>query len=522
MLKVMIVDDEPKVREGLKTIIKWEEYGYEICCECADGIEGLNMVGSLKPDLVMVDIRMPEMNGLEFIEKAKQEGCQSKFIILTGYADFSYTKKAIQLSVYSYLLKPVEEVELIQNILEIKNVLSKEKEVSSYINDGKIYSRDAAIKAALKGDGGFLKQECFLETSLLTSSKTFQVALADMRDIVTNYNPDSLIKGIYSQLFGNSKNLNFVFEIDGQVCIVLVDSETPRNKRILEKLSAYLSRITCREILITLGSKVEGIGDISKSYGNAVALIDKKFYFSSAGLLEWEELKYDIMFSDPCSDAKSLEIDIPKCIEKLFVVAEVMNRSRMQEIIIDLFAVLRAKKYSEMKLKGFIVNLLNAVYEKTVEKHPLLSEVLPLGEDRVAGVYDKTNLNQLMEYFMLQMEKLIEIISTVDSQKVIKKIILYIESNYHRDLTLEMLGGLFGYNSCYLGKVIRQFTGEHFNTYLEKVRIEQAKILLQQGFKVSDVAYRTGFKNIDYFYLKFKKNVGLSTSEYKKKKMSNF
>ena len=101
---------------------------------------------------------------------------------------------------------------------------------------------------------------------------------------------------------------------------------------------------------------------------------------------------------------------------------------------------------------------------------------------------------------------------------MIKRIIRYIDENYQQDLTLEMLGSLFGYNSCYLGKVIKQHTGCRFNTYLENIRIEHAKRLLLQGYRAGDVALKTGFRNIDYFYYKFKKNVGISTSEFRKEK----
>ena len=517
MLKVMIVDDEPKVREGLKTIINWKDHGYCICGECADGIEGLDMVGKLTPDLILVDIRMPEMNGLEFIEKVKKEGCISKFVILTGYSDFAYTKKAIQLSVYTYLLKPVEEEELVQTIHGIRDLIMSEKEVTGYINDGKKYSRDSVIKAILMGDREYKKTENYANVIKFTSSKLFQVAVADIRDKVAGYNPDAVIKGIYSELFKNSRNDNFVFETDGRICIVLADGDISRNKRMLKNLSEYMLRLIHTDFLIALGRVTEGIADIDISYKDATSLIDKKFYFMHAGIAVWDELKEDAALADPCTlEQDRREIDIVQCIERLLIASEVGNRTRYEAIVSELFSVLKTRKYSEMKFKGFCSNILNAVYKKALEKYPVLTELIPIDEERVTGVYDKTDIQQLSIYFIAQLDKLAKYISSVDSQIVIKKIIQYIEDNYHQDLTLDMLGGLFGYNSCYLGKVFKHFTGKSFNDYMEKVRIENAKVLLMKGFKVSDVACMTGFKNLDYFYSKFKKNVGVSTSEYRK------
>ena len=516
MFNVLIVDDEPKVREGLKTIINWKDHGYCICGECADGIEGLDMVGKLKPDLVLVDIRMPEMNGLEFIEKAKKAGCISKFIILTGYSDFTYTKKAIQLGVYSYLLKPVEEEELVQTINQIREAIICEREVTGYIDDGKKYSRDSVVKAILMGDKGCESSESHTKSDGFASSKMFQVAMADIRDKVAGYNPDAVIKGIYSELSKNSRNENYVFEIDGRICIVLADGDTARNKRTIKYLSVFIKGLIHTDVLLALGRMTEGLADINISYKDATGLIDKKFYFMNTGIAVWDELKDDPVLADACTPVRcGSETDIVQCIEKLFVASEVGDGNRIETIVSELFSILRNRKYSEMKFKGFCSNVLNAVYKKALEQYPVLAGTIPSDEERITGVDDKTDICQLLGYLIMQLGKLAEYISSVDTQKVIKKIIKYIEDNYHQDLTLDMLGGLFGYNSCYLGKVFRHYTGEHFNVYLEKVRIGIAKTLLLKGYKVSEVACRTGFKNIDYFYLKFKKNVGVSTKNLK-------
>lgn len=517
MLSVMIVDDEPKVREGLKTIINWKEHGYFICGECANGIEGLDMAGKLKPDLVLVDIRMPEMDGLEFIENTKKEGCTSKFIILTGYSDFAYAKKAIRLNVYSYLLKPVEEEELLQIVKQIREAIIREKEVKDYIDSGKKYSRNSEIKAMLLADRECGKSGYCPGSAGLSSSRSFQVAVADIRDKVAGYNPDAVIKGIYMELFKNSRKEHFVFEIDGRICTVLSDGDTAINKRILKYLSDYIRGLLHTDILIALGRMTGDIADINISYMDAIRLVDKKFYFMHAGIAVWDELKDDPVFADDCASMRNdSEMDMNQYIEMLFVASEVGKKGRIETIVTELFTVLKLRKYPEMKFKGFCSNMLNAVYKRALERYPALAGMTPSDEERIAEVYDKADMRQLLNYFSVQLYRLADYIYDADSQKVIKKVIQYIEENYQMDLTLDMLGELFGYNSCYLGKVFRHYTGEHFNVYLEKVRIENAKALLMKGYKVRDVAYMTGFRNIDYFYLKFKKNVGISTSKFRK------
>jgi len=517
MLRVMIVDDEPKVREGLKTIIKWSEYGYSICGECADGIEGLEMIKKLEPDLVLVDIKMPEMNGLEFIEAARQNGISSRFIILTGYSDFAYTKKAIQLSVDSYLLKPVDEEELIQNLIQIREEILKDREIRKSLNDAQKITRDSMVRSVMKDDSGRLAAEWDGKIPGMSGSRSFQVALVQFAEDSAVYGSDAVIRETDALLFGSSKNDSFVIDMDGKMCIVFADSDIDRSGRLLKEAADYLCSRGLTPAITALGRKADGIAGIGRSYADAVRLTDKRFYFGSSALLNWDELKDDSIFRDDCeADKAGNDIDIGKITEGLYVAAEVMNTGRIRELASEICRALRDSKYSELRIKGFCTNLLNAVYEKAMHRYPALSGKLPSYDERVAGIYDQPDICRLEEYIARQLEALSGIISAVDPQSVIKKIIRYIDENYQQDLTLEKLGGLFGYNSCYLGKVIKQYTGCNFNTYLENVRIDHAKELLLRGCKAGEAALRTGFRNIDYFYYKFKKNVGLSTSEFKK------
>lgn len=120
MLKVLVIDDEPIVREGLKKIIDWEGNGYTICGEGIDGIDGLNKILTLKPDLVLIDLKMPGIFGIEVINMAQEKGFSGEFIILTGYSDFSFAQSAIRLGVRSYILKPIDEEELLETIKNIR------------------------------------------------------------------------------------------------------------------------------------------------------------------------------------------------------------------------------------------------------------------------------------------------------------------------------------------------------------------------------------------------------------------
>ena len=132
MLRVMLVDDEPFIRQGMKILIDWKKYGYEVVAEAENGIEALKIMQKEQIDLVFADLRMPGMSGIEFVEKALSLGFEmTYFVILTGYADFDSAKKAIRLHVQDYILKPIQKIEverLLESLSESLQNLSKNKE----------------------------------------------------------------------------------------------------------------------------------------------------------------------------------------------------------------------------------------------------------------------------------------------------------------------------------------------------------------------------------------------------------
>ena len=125
MLKVLVVDDEYYFRQALKVTIEWEKWGFEICDEAKNGKIALEKMNTLKPDIVIVDINMPVMDGLEFLHFLNELDINVKVIILTGHSEFNYAKQAVQLGVYNYILKPIDEDELLKCLLDIKNTIKK-------------------------------------------------------------------------------------------------------------------------------------------------------------------------------------------------------------------------------------------------------------------------------------------------------------------------------------------------------------------------------------------------------------
>ncbi|HHU74477.1 MAG TPA: response regulator [Clostridiales bacterium] len=149
MYQLMIIDDEPVVRAGIKYLIDWEDYDFEICSEGIDGRDGLRKILVYQPDLVLVDLKMPGLSGIELIREARKEGFEGKFIILTGYSDLDFAKSAVSLGVRAYLLKPIDEDELIDNIKEVQAELDAKKNLDDYFTISELKERQDVLRRIL-------------------------------------------------------------------------------------------------------------------------------------------------------------------------------------------------------------------------------------------------------------------------------------------------------------------------------------------------------------------------------------
>lgn len=503
MLRVLIIDDEKLVREGLKTVIKWSDYNFYVCGEGVDGFDGLEKMDSLKPDLVLVDIKMPEMDGLEFIRQAKKKGHNAKFVILSGFSDFIYAKKAIELGVNSYLLKPVEDDELIEKVSALGIIISQEKELQ--VRNHKKHFIENVILSLLRGQKVDTDITSHIQNCEIVNHGSYQVAVISKlsKDC---FSLEDSINNMYEK-----KSTVIPFSMDGITGIIFTEKDQQRNYITLDNYSGYVREKYGLEVVACVGRPVNSIYQLRVSYDDALEILENRFFYSrSTNVLTFKDI-----FNRSAENEELEEFDLPFCIERLFTAADAGDGNSLEKTVSKLFKVFLYKRYTEVKIKGLCINVLNEVFNLVIDYYPVLKKEIPTNSLIMTEIHDIQNFYKLKDYFLTSLRKLIPIIDNVGMTNILKKIQVYIDKNYERDLTLELLGELFGYNSSYLGKVFRNYSGDSFNSYLEKIRLENAKKMLLKGYKVNDVACKTGFKNVDYFYVKFKKYVGVSTSEYK-------
>ncbi|ACL76781.1 two component transcriptional regulator, AraC family [Ruminiclostridium cellulolyticum H10] len=490
MLKVLIIDDEPAVRAGLKAIIDWDSLGYEIIGEAADGHEGLRLLIELNPDLCITDIKMPGLYGTEMLEKAREGGFGGKVIILTGYSDFEYARSAIKSGVSSFQLKPIEEDDLLEAIIKVRKTILSEKEKLESIRSSMnlIYEKQLTdfICGKLPASSVNLEQ-------LKLCDGIYRVA------VIKAIQSDGKIP----ELFANEQEMHCIC-IDDLWVVLIWGSGITRFSVIMPDIFRKMPGL-----FASVGRQCSTADEIHLSYTDAKKIQQQSFYYQqSDSLVLWDDIQEDF------SSGVSLNsIDIKEYIEVFYNYIEIGQEELLQKKIHCFESEYRRLNLHPDRFAGVLSNIFIRVRDILSQNYHNL--IIPDDARIIHDIYTKQSLHEITDYILSEFLSFMKQIGNNSRDNIVKRLCIYIEANYAKDLKLESLAKIFCYNSSYLGRIFRSGTGESFNSYLDHVRIRKAKEMLAEGkYKVYEISYMVGYKNIDYFYRKFKYYVGRKPRDY--------
>ncbi|MGM7724425.1 response regulator transcription factor [Metabacillus sp. Hm71] len=506
MYKVIIVDDEPMIREGLRTLIPWEESGFQVIDIAKNGRDALEKYKHYSPDLMIVDIRMPEMDGLRLIEKIREENKYVHFIILSGYADFDYAKKALGCQCDGYLLKPLDEDELIDSLGLVHKKLQDKQKLHHLMEDDHEKKKEEFLTNLLMGNGKFTKQEFdMLCQRYGFTSSAYQVFMGSIKD---HHDVIDKVKTLIEK-----ENRGYVLVNKGRLIILFKDdflSKYRCDKQYLQLLHVMEEF----QLLPSIGEKVYKPKDIHHSYKTAARLLERKFFHMGGPLITSKEA--NDVFDSAYEEVSGSSFPTESYVERLYYSIDIANIGACEKIVNELVEELIGRNESEQEVKKHVFHLYTAILNKLLLANPKMHSVLyPLGTN-AGDIFEMDSIVTIKEFILKQFKNMIKCFDNGQTDVTLKKMIDLIHKEFNQNLRLETLAEVFNYNSAYLGKLFKNHTGEYFNTYLDKVRIENGKQLLLQGYKVYEVAEKIGYANVDYFHRKFKKYVGLSPSSFRK------
>lgn len=502
MLKVLIADDEFYVRQGIKSIVPWNECGFEICGEGTDGDETYEKINSLNPNLVLIDIKMPGMSGLEVIRKSIENGFKGRFVIISGYSEFKYAKEAMKYGVKSYVLKPIDEDELIDIICKIKEEIYEEIE----INNNNEVEMELIKKYTLSQL--CLNNQTINGTEFINSinGKAFRIAL------LYNYNNRFYDENIIQvEEYINEKlviNTAKVFKVKNRIAILFYDKGIECVISVLEKVKKDIEKELQTTIFITVGDEVNEIDNINNSYKSAEYLMKRRYLYLENG----------IIFKDIIKSKNISEFNEEYFLESLYTYIEIGELNKIKETLYNLEEYIRTHSYEEKEIKSLLIVYYVKIKDKIISTYGLTEKLELKSKVIIEEINNKNSLGEVMTFLIEELSYISKVIAIDLPNRGVERVVKYVDNKYYKDLKLEGLAKIFNYNSCYLGKLFKDSTGKSFNTYLDIVRIEEAKkLLIEDKLKVYEICEKVGYKNIDYFYAKFKKHVGISPLNYKKK-----
>lgn len=503
MLKVLLVDDEVLALGYLKELVDWEDNGYQIVGCATSGEEALMLYKKFCPEIIISDIRMVGMDGLELVNRLRQMHSEASIILLSAYKEFEYAKKGIQYGVKNYLLKHELSEETLLNELELIKM-----DIEQRIQKGKVYEKYFANQLIYSGE----KEE--LENVGLGNRFALIMIHRNSEFCEGNFHEQELsredIESIRDVLEEELENTIFYvsdMKIAENNMVILYRIEKEVSKYRVNYLIEKKSNMICTCLK---NIREQGI-NVLYSYEITQKEISVIFRRMAA------QIRYAVFWRVGKSDALDRLSNIPQEEKKIWEeqVTELKNivygeTSEVENAIKYLFEQVVYPVYQLAALKELIYLL--EVTLRRIEEKEGITRVLQ--QDKIYKV-DAIE-NYYIEQYSFAANKVNENQSKKYS-KIVLDMMRYIRKNYYLDLNLELLGEVFQMNGVYLGQLFKRETNTTFLKFLTALRIEEAKRLLETGaFNVSEVAEKVGYKTGQYFSQIFIKSVGMKPQEYKK------
>ncbi|EFM10755.1 two component transcriptional regulator, AraC family [Paenibacillus curdlanolyticus YK9] len=508
MRKLLIVDDERNIRLGLKAMLERQFPDRFELLFATDGTEALEAIEAAVIDIMITDIRMPGIDGLELIRRADKLDSKPETIILSGFDDFHYAKEAIRYGVNEYLLKPIVRDELFQAVERAEQGRMRKEQI-----DGQLHAVErlsAELRSAQLGYllmSGDLEEEeidrrC-RENGLAVFENGFTVAVFRVADDGFTWNglEQALSEHVHE---GGACG---VVDKDGHFALLLKQEE--QISRIMQEWSGKPGG---KALSVGISAQATRLGQLPSAYAEAKHALKHRLLQAQPGVIKYEE-------------AKRLEHTFEAPTETVRKLANMLGTGReaeMKQLLEELFDRKRVSRFDI----GYIENVSRLLNERVFDE-----AFRQYGEESVEIIRmyrragDPFRFETVADYaravdaFVFKLDDYIRNVKSAHlAHKEMRKAVEYMDANYAADLNMAMVSNYVSLNYSYFSETFKAYTGESFVVYLKKLRIAKAKELLQAtGAKVYEIGEQVGFENVKQFNRVFRELEGISATEYRRK-----
>jgi len=515
--KVFLVEDEIVTREGIRDNVDWASAGFEFCGEAPDGEVALPLIETTQPNVIITDIKMPFMDGLQLCKIVRERMPGTKVIILSGHDEFEYAQEAVKLGVTEYLLKPVGVQTLQKSLQKIAAQIEQDRQeqenfqkLRDQVDENRTLLRERFLLRLVMGAVPLteaMEKSRLLDLDIIAKSYLVVVLRIELDHDEFDYFAYRQVREIATGLVENNPDV-FLFKKDMEELVLIIKGDTPE---YLEQEAYFLTELIKNELAgkttctlkMGIGQPQTRVGDIHQSFSRALAAIE----------------------GDVNGNGRSEQIATKTELLKLnkLAVADYLRCGAIEEF--DDFFTTYIHPLGEAALNSYIIK--NYVFVDIVLTTAKFVRELGGSIDQVVPEINQIEtllLNiKTVEQFKEQTRKIL--VSTLEFRdqhgnqyvEIIHQAKAYVEQHYSNpDLSLNEVAAHINLSSSHFSTVFSRETGETFKEYLTALKIQKAKELLRStALKSFEISYQVGYKDPHYFSHVFKKQTGLSPKEFR-------
>ncbi|MCP1101892.1 two-component system response regulator YesN [Aequitasia blattaphilus] len=525
MYKILLVDDEILVREAIRDNMNWNELGFELVKDCENGKDAISYLKEHPVDVVLTDICMPYVDGMELSKYLYEEHPDTAIIIFSGYDDFEYAKRAIKYQVSEYMLKPVTGQELRETLLRIKEKLNKSHQLTKvYKNYTK--NEDVILSKILTNliKGTQQVETCLrelLEYGIEIKGSAYRVAVLDIDIYSDLYEVDEETKkesalmafvtnNIAKEIVGRNKSGIVSQDTDNRSYILfytnLVKEDKKEVKRISKEIQDKVWETTGLSLSVGIGELVFSLNELDTSYGSAINSLTYRYTKGNGVIFDCVE-----------SDFKKNSVELDDILALMLTEIRKGNKDASLVTLEQLRLWIQTNDISKNETIAYLHQVQCRIYESISE----INECFELRDDDISKISGARNLESatevLKEYIVHALSAVAQVVYS-SKERQTGLALDFIHSNYgNPNLTLQEVCDYLKISTSHFSTIFKEKTGKTFLEVLNGVRMEKAKQLLREtSLKNYEIAEKVGFSDPHYFNIAFKKLTGTTPKNYAK------
>lgn len=536
MYKVIIVEDEEPIRKIICRLIDWNQLGFELVYEAGDGQEALAYLDDNQVDLIITDISMPFMTGLELCKRVTKIMPSVKMVILTGYNEFEYAQKAINLNVSHYLLKPITANEFRSTLeaikIEMDEKFANQKNIEllrqQYNESKELLKNKFFMNLVLGYNQPYNLENLEEELSVNIQANYYTVGVMTIEDVRETEKEfwgkdrpllEFAIYNVAQELLENINQDIIFFGPGNQVCMIFKSEDYPEEDYLneltlcLEQIAFYIHKLFHMQAVIGLSDHHKKLSDLRFAYKDAITALEYKVLEGSDKIIIKSNIEKKSSFAFHKIDEQLLKLEYS---------IKVGDLETLKKNIEYIFSVIKHENIDINDFRTLLLKMIISIYKayndirSTEEQEEIMEFAI------FSKIFEMNDYKEIKNYYIDLCEKLSNKIRNIrekDEKNYVKEACDYIELNYSNPfLDLEEICKELFLSPGYFSRLFKKTTGITFVDYLTNVRMDKAKYMLANTTKkMYEISRDIGYEDPNYFSYNFKKNVNVTPSVWRKK-----